>query len=332
MNANTTVKLSVCMIVRDEQTVLARCLDSIAGIYDELCIVDTGSTDNTVTIAQQYTNQVKVFTDCNAQQGQDQGKMVNFAQARNEALSMASGDWVLQIDADEIIEQGIERIREHLGATEYDRVGISIRTGTSNTNKAGVVSGRLFRRANAQQYVSLIHEYLEFDGKMEVDKHIRITNLPDKRNKESGSDRNIRLCRLMLDSDPQNSRCWYYLGREYFGLSKHPEAIDCFEKAQQYQRFTYANFHIAYSKAICLFLSRQFEQAVTAANEAMHFDPRFAEAYCLLGDIYFTIGDPEQAKVNYHKALACEPPQDTYLGVQLWAYQQHPTKQLAALD
>lgn len=318
-------RLAVCMIVRNEDAVLARCLNSIEGLYDELCIVDTGSTDGTLAIARQHTEQVKTFTQCN----DEQGTMVNFAMARNAALAMASSDWVLQIDADEIIEKGASQIVEHLKSTDYDRVGVTVRSLPGGND---IVSGRLFRRNKAREYVSLIHEYLEFDGNMTIDKQIVITNLPDKTNKESASERNMRLCRLMLEDDPENSRIWYYLGREYYALSQHSQAVDCFDKAHQYQRFTYAGFNICYSKAVCLFLSRQFAQAIVASTEAINLDSRYAEAYCLLGDIYYTIGHCDLASKNYHKAMKCDPPEDAYLGVQLWAYQKHPASQLDKLN
>ncbi|WDE09274.1 tetratricopeptide repeat protein [Thalassomonas viridans] len=316
--------LSVCMIVRDEEAVLARCLDSIAGLYDELCILDTGSTDETLAIAGRYTDKIKVFTACN----DARGKIIDFSLARNQALELATGDWVLQIDADEIIEQGKDRIARHLTADSYDRVGISIR---SSSESSGTVSGRLFRRRQAKQYTSIIHEYLEFDGIMEVDRQIVISNLPDKTNKESGNERNIRLCRLMLESEPENSRIWYYLGREYQANADFGQAIDCYDKALEYGKFPYGRFQISYFRAVCLFLSRQFDSAIAAATAAAAVDPRYAEAHCLLGDIYFTLGEHGQAKENYQRALACQPPQDTHFGVQLWAYQAHPEKQLARL-
>ncbi len=82
--------LSVCMIVRDEEKVLSRCLKSVEGIADELIVVDTGSKDNTITIAKDFDARVFHFEWCD-----------DFAAARNESLKHATGDWILQIDADE---------------------------------------------------------------------------------------------------------------------------------------------------------------------------------------------------------------------------------------
>ena len=87
------ISVSMCMIVKNEQSILKRCLDSYAGIYDELIIVDTGSTDNTKEIAAQYTDKVYDFAWCD-----------DFAAARNFAFSKASCDYILSVDADEELE------------------------------------------------------------------------------------------------------------------------------------------------------------------------------------------------------------------------------------
>jgi glycosyltransferase involved in cell wall biosynthesis len=87
--------LSAVLIVRDEETVLGRCLGSLAGVVDEIVVVDTGSTDRTVEIAEAHGCVVDriAWTD-------------DFAAARNRSLDVARGTWVLMIDADEVIADG----------------------------------------------------------------------------------------------------------------------------------------------------------------------------------------------------------------------------------
>lgn len=87
------ITISVCMIVKNEEKVLARCLDSLQGIYDELIIVDTGSTDNTVEIAKKYTDKIYKFAWTN-----------DFSEARNYSISFATSDYIYIADADEIID------------------------------------------------------------------------------------------------------------------------------------------------------------------------------------------------------------------------------------
>lgn len=91
-----TPPLSLCMIVKNEATNLPRCLESVIGVADELVVLDTGSTDDTVAIAQSFQAQVHHYPWGN-----------DFAAARNESLRYASGDWVLVLDADERLAPGI---------------------------------------------------------------------------------------------------------------------------------------------------------------------------------------------------------------------------------
>ncbi len=88
------ITISVCMIVKDEEKVLARCLDSLQGLADELIIVDTGSTDATKQIAGRYTDQLYDFTWGN-----------DFSAARNFSFSKATMDYIYVADADEVIDE-----------------------------------------------------------------------------------------------------------------------------------------------------------------------------------------------------------------------------------
>ena len=85
--------VSLCMIVKNEEEVLARCLESVQEIVDEIIVVDTGSTDNTREIAGRYTHQVYDFA------WKD-----DFAAARNFSFFKAHGDYCLWLDADDVIE------------------------------------------------------------------------------------------------------------------------------------------------------------------------------------------------------------------------------------
>src|ERR1700694_1480542 len=89
--------ISACMIVRDEERLLARCLKSFEGAFDELNIVDTGSKDRTVDIAASFGARPRSFTACN---GED-GRIRDFSLARNLSFDMATNEWLLWMDADD---------------------------------------------------------------------------------------------------------------------------------------------------------------------------------------------------------------------------------------
>ncbi len=117
---NNTQKptLSVCMIVKNEEKSLPRCLESIKNVADEIIIVDTGSTDNTMSIARDFGAKVYQYA------WKD-----NFSEARNHSLSHASCDWILQIDADEEREQAdIPKLRQAMCHTDYKGIIVSIQS------------------------------------------------------------------------------------------------------------------------------------------------------------------------------------------------------------
>ena len=88
------ISISVCMIVKNEEKVLARCLDSIKDLVDEIIIVDTGSVDNTKKIAAEYTDKIYDFPWID-----------DFSAARNFSFSLATKDYIYAADADEVLDE-----------------------------------------------------------------------------------------------------------------------------------------------------------------------------------------------------------------------------------
>ena len=119
------MKLSAALIVKNEKDHIQTVLTSIQGV-DEIVVCDTGSTDNTVELAKRYTD--KVFVDYVWND--------DFAEARNHALSKCTGDWVLSIDGDEILEEdGVEKIRNIISqAKEEKSFCVKMTAGNSSHN------------------------------------------------------------------------------------------------------------------------------------------------------------------------------------------------------
>ncbi|MDE7283713.1 MAG: glycosyltransferase family 2 protein, partial [Lachnospiraceae bacterium] len=88
------ITISLCMIVKNEEKLLARCLDSVAGLMDEIIIVDTGSTDRTKEIAAKYTDKIYDFE-----------WVQDFSAARNFAFSKAGMEYIYSADADEVLDE-----------------------------------------------------------------------------------------------------------------------------------------------------------------------------------------------------------------------------------
>src|SRR5574343_299448 len=107
------MKLSACLMVKNEEENLPRCLNSIKDVVDEIIIVDTGSTDSTIEIAKEYTDKIYIHPWEN-----------NFSKHRNQSISYATGDWILIIDADEELiihpKSSVKQFKEFLEHMETD--------------------------------------------------------------------------------------------------------------------------------------------------------------------------------------------------------------------
>jgi glycosyltransferase involved in cell wall biosynthesis len=145
------ITLSFCAIVRNEVQNLGRCLASVKPYVDELVVVDTGSTDETITIAQQYGAKIGHFEWCD-----------DFAAARNYALSLVSGEWVLTLDADEELVVHSPQFRSLLASPDAP---LAYGLKRQDLHEVGDISGgvhlRLFRNLPELRYGDRYHEQLQ---------------------------------------------------------------------------------------------------------------------------------------------------------------------------
>ena len=140
-------RISVCLIAKNEEQFLAQCLASVKGLADQIIVVDTGSTDRTVAIAQEHGAEVYHFEWCD-----------DFSAARNAALERATGDWVLVLDADEELPpESHEPLRRLLGVPSVMAWRLPIIDLGREAEGCSYVP-RLFRNAPALFYVGRVHE------------------------------------------------------------------------------------------------------------------------------------------------------------------------------
>lgn len=152
------ITVSVCMIVKNEEKVLKRCLDSLNGIWDELIIVDTGSTDSTKAIAYEYTDRVYDFEWVN-----------DFSKARNFSVSKATMDYVYIPDADEVLDE--ENRKKFLELKECILPEIDIvEMKYVNQLANGTVYNfdeeyrpKLFKRIREWTFIEPVHETVRLD-------------------------------------------------------------------------------------------------------------------------------------------------------------------------
>ncbi|MCI7492351.1 MAG: glycosyltransferase family 2 protein [Lachnobacterium sp.] len=166
------ISISLCMIVKNEAEILARCLDSLVGLMDEIIIVDTGSTDDTKEIARQYTDLVYDFSWCD-----------DFAAARNFSFSKATKEYIYAPDADEVLDETNRRRFQILKSALLPEIEIVtmkyITPAKYNTvqNASSDIRPKLFKRLRTFTWINPVHETVRLDP-IVYDSDIEIQHLP----------------------------------------------------------------------------------------------------------------------------------------------------------
>ncbi|KAF2955049.1 glycosyltransferase family 2 protein [Marinitoga sp. 38H-ov] len=150
--------ISACIMAKNEEQNIERCLNSIKDFCDEIILVDTGSTDNTVEIAKKYTDKIYFFP-WNG----------NFSDARNETLKYASSEWVFIVDADEEASENLRNnIRDFLLSLNNDIVAVYIPTVNfldfDKKHSEIASTGRFFRNGKVK-YENIVHNQPIYKGK-----------------------------------------------------------------------------------------------------------------------------------------------------------------------
>lgn len=166
--------ISICMIVKNEENVLGRCLDSLKGIGDEIIIVDTGSTDATKQIAAKYTDKIFDYRWCD-----------DFADARNYSFSKATMDFIYSADADEVLDEenrqkflALKKIRmDHVEIVQMKYANQLSKGTTYNFDKE--YRPKLFRRLRKFQWIEPVHEMVRLDPVV-YDSDIEIIHMPEQ--------------------------------------------------------------------------------------------------------------------------------------------------------
>jgi len=218
-----TERLALVMIVRNEGDHLSACLNSAKDAVDEIIIVDTGSTDDTVSIARQYTQQVYSY------QWHD-----DFAAARNFALSLTTCEWVLSLDADEILSK-TSSLRSLITNSAYTAFHLPLHALKNEDNVLEYdrfMVLRLFR--SYYRFHGSIHEFIKVDTPAEIGHaqlpviiHTPVLALE----RHHRRNRNIRLLKHALKKNSADPCLHYYLGTEWLGLGRIDTSIGLFQQA-----------------------------------------------------------------------------------------------------
>ncbi|CAN5545669.1 hypothetical protein BH11ARM1_BH11ARM1_10140 [soil metagenome] len=249
--------LSVCVIVRDEAQHLDRCLKSIASIANQIVVVDTGSTDETVEIAKKYGALVEEIAWPD-----------DFAAARNFALNLATGDWVLSIDADEWrLPTSIDPILAAL----HDSSILVLPRLTSPTGRSSFLGVRLFPRIGASWHYPIHEQVIHADKNLVpvrygpfVLNHESATDLTRKR------DRNRKLIAQLAKTEPDLAKVYLALESAAEDPISEKTIAELRDADQQLKDKPSALARkVSMLLATALIHSNQFDQAATVIQSAV---------------------------------------------------------------
>ncbi|MCP8968855.1 TPR domain-containing glycosyltransferase [Ectobacillus ponti] len=293
--------LSACLIVKNEEKVLRRCLESLQGAVDEIIVADTGSTDKTKEIASEFTPHIYDFVWID-----------DFSAARNFAAQHASGEWVLSVDADEYLDRdsllkSLEVLRSPENELSMFTAEIISFTGEQGEGTATHRMGRVYRR-NKVEYVGAIHEQLSGAGGMGslplTFYHYGYLQHVVKEKKKD--ERNLAILRAELRSGKATGFTYYNYGQELMQLERWEEALQAFMTAYERKPNMQAAWipHTLLSIIKTLFQLKRYSQALTVAAEAEKAWPDSPDFLFWRGEVYRQQGRLADAKEVFHHLLA----------------------------
>lgn len=295
------MRISLCMIVRDEAAELPGALESARAAVDEIVVLDTGSRDATAKLAEELGARVAsaAWSD-------------DFAAARNRALELARGDWVLVLDADErLLEARAARARlERFAAAHPDGAGQLV-VHNRGPEESRALLTRFFPAGPQWRFAGRIHERVLRAGVeppraptgVEIEHHGYRPEVLQARGKLQ---RNASLLELELESAPEDAYLWYQLGRTRAVGQEHARALEAFERAlRSCPDDAPFGAHLVESAAYSLRALDRSRQALTWLDGA-ELDPARADTHFVHALLCLDCGDFARAEALFRRCLELE--------------------------
>lgn len=304
------------MIVKNEERFLARCLQSAAGIVDEINVVDTGSTDATIEIARSFGARIERREWRN-----------DFSWARNESIAMATKRWIFQLDADEELlpesRTALDQLKNapgHLTGVWVRCINASDRYRGGGTMSHAIV--RIFPNTERIRFQSPIHEFPSVDGSpisikaaiapIKIIHHGYLQEVVAERNKYA---RNMQIVEASIEEDPEEAFNWYNYGMTAHLGGDHDGGIKGLTRMWEIcQRKGLRAFTANGLQTLADIYSEHKgrpEEGLVYALECIKHAPRYANAHFSAGKAYFLMKRYDEAIAMYQQAIEDAPYIDT---------------------
>lgn len=297
--------VSVCMIVKNEEKVIERCLSSVAHLVDEVIIVDTGSTDLTKEIAAKFTSNIYHFD-----------WISDFSAARNFAASKASGEWILVLDADEYVdEENFNEFINELKVVESNIEAFTAKilnfTGRNGENLIQNYHDRVYKNNGEISYYRKIHEQF----KRNDDEPLQIKNsglllfhsgyLNKTVKEKAKSQRNKELLDQEFNENANKAFDYFNFGNEYFSIGEYSKALDAYLEAYKLKK----DFRLSWVSTtliqiiFCLMQLKRYKDALNVIQDAENIYQSSPEFPFLKGEIFLVRGQIDEGKEIFHYIL-----------------------------
>ncbi|MEK4190997.1 glycosyltransferase [Paenibacillus sp. FSL L8-0494] len=288
--------VSLCMIVKNEEKTLARCLDSVVGKVEEIIIVDTGSEDNTIEIAKRYTSNIYSFQWTGS-----------FAEARNFSIRQSSCDYILVMDADEYLDEDSDIHK--VCVTGFDYYVLKIKNYLSFDQTFIHYNVRLFVNNENLYFENQLHEHLNiFDERFkfvgnDVDLLLHHTGYSNETIEEKDKlQRNLPIMIREVEENP-NGFNLFNMGKLYLSLGQYHKAVNYFKKAYPLSKSTLYLPDLLTLFASTLGKLNRYEDGLSVINEAVRLYSEDSEMSYTQGQLFMEAGYLKDAELSFRKCL-----------------------------
>lgn len=287
--------LAVCLIVKDEEEVLKRCLTCAKKFADEIIVVDTGSTDKSKQIASLFTQNVFDFEWNN-----------DFSAARNFSFSKATCDFVMWLDADDFVTNGnikkINELKKSKNEADVYMLKYAIAFDENNNSTFTYERERILRRSMNPTWEGFVHEAIVPFGKI---KHVNIT-IEHRKIKQTNPKRNLKIYNQRKKETPFSPRELFYYGRELFYNKYYKSCIKTLKKSLKTDLFSTNRIDALKIIAKAYLILGEKEKAKNFLLSIFSFAVPNSEVCCLLGEIEIQEKNFAKAKFWFMCVLNCE--------------------------
>lgn len=297
------LSISLCMIVKNEEEVLEQCLNSVFHLCDEIIIVDTGSTDKTKEIAEKFTDKIYDF------------KWIDdFSAARNFAFSKANMDYILWLDADDVLRKEDQKKLEALKLSLDPSVDAVSMNYILEFDEYGNPSfyfrrNRLVKRINNFKWIGPVHEYLEVSGNIFSSDIAVVHRKSDKAGSDQSVGRNLRIYEKRIKAGEDFSpRDLYYYANELKDNNQYKKAIIYYREFLATKKGW-----IEDNIRACLYMAESYailgdkDEEVEILLKSFTYDVPRSESCCRLGDHFKAKKDFQTAVFWYNTAVLNKP-------------------------